>query len=627
MPARPNQRALTRGRELSPARSTSRCCARPPAPPPAARSARSTSRASPLGDAPFVSRGRPRRRPPPASPCRSRSATPSRGWRSSAEAAPAPSPCSTTAPSAAASASSPAPPPTPPSRCSPRPIPSPRALSPFAEIREPRAGSTDPIGELLAQNLSVLVLADIGALDRDTAAKISTFIELVAACCCASPARALAAAIDDLTPVQAASRRPHARRRPVLGDAAQARALHPREPVLRRAPDQRRCPRHPARSWRSRRLISRVRPGPRWRTARRSSAGERRGDGVIAMMPCHRRYDLVEPAALRLFVEMLRKVVGARRHRAAGSASRGCTGGYALADQGPRRQGPSSARRRPRPEPVARSFTGRATLGASARHLWPGRWLARSQCAQPHRHAEGARPRQPRRADPAGRPRRSPRISGRNSWCSPCCCSLPTRCATLWLGGRLRLARSSRARRQATPVFGLRWAWSRPRGRRASSGAVAAGSGRRARIPARRSRASFSPPAPVTRPRLCRHRRQGRSTTCRRPGSPVSNIVLGARTALEPGEAVGVDVARDELAFFLILYWPVVRRPAAPSAPAAPAQARSLYEGRRPRDLRHARRHERPRRRRHDARGRPAQAHARRRSTFRSWSRSRATTS
>lgn len=36
------------------------------------------------------------------------------------------------------------------------------------------------------------------------------------------------------------------------------------------------------------------------------------------------------------------------------------------------------------------------------------------------------------------------------------------------------------------------------------------------------------------------------------------NIVLGARTALEPGEAAGVDVARDELAMYPILYWPVV---------------------------------------------------------------------
>ena len=34
--------------------------------------------------------------------------------------------------------------------------------------------------------------------------------------------------------------------------------------------------------------------------------------------------------------------------------------------------------------------------------------------------------------------------------------------------------------------------------------------------------------------------------------------VLEARTAVEPGEPVGVDIANDEIAFFPILYWPVL---------------------------------------------------------------------
>lgn len=35
--------------------------------------------------------------------------------------------------------------------------------------------------------------------------------------------------------------------------------------------------------------------------------------------------------------------------------------------------------------------------------------------------------------------------------------------------------------------------------------------------------------------------------------------VLAARTAVEPGEPIGVDPARDELAFFPLIYWPVLR--------------------------------------------------------------------
>ena len=44
-------------------------------------------------------------------------------------------------------------------------------------------------------------------------------------------------------------------------------------------------------------------------------------------------------------------------------------------------------------------------------------------------------------------------------------------------------------------------------------------------------------------------------------------LFLAQRTALEAGEPIGLDPARDELAFFPLIYWPVV-----PSAPK-PSQA------------------------------------------------------
>ena len=37
--------------------------------------------------------------------------------------------------------------------------------------------------------------------------------------------------------------------------------------------------------------------------------------------------------------------------------------------------------------------------------------------------------------------------------------------------------------------------------------------------------------------------------------------VLAERTALEPGEPIGVDPARDELAFYPLIYWPIVAEP------------------------------------------------------------------
>ena len=45
-------------------------------------------------------------------------------------------------------------------------------------------------------------------------------------------------------------------------------------------------------------------------------------------------------------------------------------------------------------------------------------------------------------------------------------------------------------------------------------------------------------------------------------------LFLAQRTALEAGDPVGVDPAHDELAFFPLIYWPVV-----PGAPKPPQDA------------------------------------------------------
>ncbi|MGL4727925.1 MAG: BatA domain-containing protein, partial [Bosea sp. (in: a-proteobacteria)] len=52
-----------------------------------------------------------------------------------------------------------------------------RALSPFAELREPPAGATDPIGTLIGQNLSLLVLADVAAFDREATDRLNSFVD------------------------------------------------------------------------------------------------------------------------------------------------------------------------------------------------------------------------------------------------------------------------------------------------------------------------------------------------------------------------------------------------------------------------------------------------------------------
>src|SRR4051794_29254867 len=52
-----------------------------------------------------------------------------------------------------------------------------RALGPFAELREGRGAVGDAVSQLIDEQVSVLVMADVGALDRDTLAKVTGFVE------------------------------------------------------------------------------------------------------------------------------------------------------------------------------------------------------------------------------------------------------------------------------------------------------------------------------------------------------------------------------------------------------------------------------------------------------------------
>ncbi len=47
-------------------------------------------------------------------------------------------------------------------------------------------------------------------------------------------------------------------------------------------------------------------------------------------------------------------------------------------------------------------------------------------------------------------------------------------------------------------------------------------------------------------------------------------LFLAQRTALEAGEPIGIDPARDELAFYPLIYWPIV--------PSAPKPSREALE-------------------------------------------------
>ena len=76
-----------------------------------------------------------------------------------------------------------------------------------------------------------------------------------------------------------------------------------------------------------------------------------------------------------------------------------------------------------------------------------------------------------------------------------------------------------------------------------------------------------------------------------RLGLEAVSRALSNRTALSPGAPMGVDPARDELAFFPLIYWPIVA-----TAPAAGRRRRhedrEFHAAGRDGPVRHARRHD-----------------------------------
>ncbi|MFJ5370850.1 LytTR family transcriptional regulator, partial [Bosea sp. CER48] len=234
-----------------------------------------------------------------------------------------------------------------------------RALQPFAEVREPRQGSTDPVGELLAQNLSVLVLADIGALDRDTSAKVSEFVTRGGVLLRFAGAR-LAASSDDLTPVRLR------RGGRTLGGGLSWETPRKLAPFTRESPFYGLTINDDIRV--SRQILAE----PEADLSRKTWAaledgtpvvtGERRGDGLIAMVHVTADTTWSNLPLSGLFVEMLRRVVNLA---GTGPAADAQADEVRVETLSPTRVLDGSGRFRIPPatsQPVPRNYAGRGTL-------------------------------------------------------------------------------------------------------------------------------------------------------------------------------------------------------------------------------------------------------------------------
>ena len=278
-----------------------------------------------------------------------------------------------------------------------------RALSPYAEVREGKGAVADAVAQLLNEQVSVLVFADVGALDRETLAKVTSFVEKGGVLLRFAGSR-LAAGNDDLVPVRL---RRGGRN---LGGTLSWDTPRTFSPFTRESPffgldDPGRSRRAPPDPRRARRRPRREDLGGARRTARRSS----RPASAARASSCSSTSPPTRPG----------------RTCRSPACSSTCCAASSRSPARPRTSAPRRATPRPRPSPprlvldgfgvyisppptarpVSRRHAERASRRASARLLRPGRCKPRRQCARAGRQARAPRRRAAQRAGRAARRR------------------------------------------------------------------------------------------------------------------------------------------------------------------------------------------------------------------------------
>jgi hypothetical protein len=426
-----------------------------------------------------------------------------------------------------------------------------RALSPFAELREPTGGATDPIGTLLAQNLSLLVLADVAAFDRETTEKLNGFVERGGVIIRFAGPR-LAAGGDALSPVRLR------RGGRSLGGALSWDAPKRLAPFTSQSPFDGLATPDEVRV--TRQILAEPDadlPGKVWAALEDGTpvvTAERRGEGLIVLFHITADTTWSNLPLSGLFVDMLRRIVTlAGAPTDAGSAARieRAAPVRVLDGAGMWRAPPPTA------QPVLRGTTARASLVhppgfyGAGEALTAINALAENDVLAPLPLSALSAPLLPI-ARSAARDLRAP------LFITALLLLLADSLLTLMLAGKLgsgRAGGASGVRRPAAAAIAL-----------AGVSLLLA-----AAPPVNAQMAPEAPPAvaPVPVPKAlidaAKSTRLAYVVTGDRSVDEMSRAgldgltqALALRTALEAGEPVGLDPARDELALFPLIYWPII---------------------------------------------------------------------
>jgi uncharacterized protein DUF4159 len=426
-----------------------------------------------------------------------------------------------------------------------------RALGPYAEVREGRGAVAEAVAHHLDEQVSVLVLADVGALDRETLAKVTQFVEGGGLLLRFAGSR-LAGGNDDLVPVRLRrggrnlggtlswdtpkTLSPFTRESPFFGLDVPV-DLGVRRQILAE-PDGDLA----SRTWAS------LQDGTPIVTA------DKRGEGLMVLFHVTADTTWSNLPLSGLFVDMLRRVVAlagatdnvgaeARNADAAALAPRLTLDGFGSYVSPP-----------PTARAVARGFGERARDEHPPGFYGPvDGSLAVNALVEGDKLSPLDIARLNARVAPLAGARtldlRAPLLLAAVTL------FLLDTLISLWLSGHLaslgrRVRRAGAA--AATVVVAVAVALPSTDARAQGAPPIA----RESVAPALVTRLAFvvTGDAPVD--------------AASKAGLTGLTRMLQSRTALEPGEPVGVDLARDELAFYPLLYWPIVPSRPQPSEAA-----------------------------------------------------------
>ena len=431
-----------------------------------------------------------------------------------------------------------------------------RALTPFAEVREPRAGKADPILAMLDDGVSVLALADVGVITGPARDRLIRFVEEGGVLLRFAGTR-LAASSDDLTPVRLR------RGGRVLGGSLSWDTPKRLAPFERESPfyglgisDEITVTRQvlaepeaglPAKTWAA------LADGTPLITA------GRRGKGMIVLVHVTADTTWSNLPLSGLFVDLLRRTIAIASESGAGATAGDPANAAAqrIESIAPTRTldgfgvlgaPPLSAR------PIPVNYAG----GASAEHP-PGFYGPADALTAVNALTLDA---QLNPVDLTGlKLMVDPLQKAEPLDLRPALVSLALALliadalASLWLAGAFKRG------------------WSRP----AAVGALVlllAGFAQVAPQPAQAQTAQATTENPRDRDAALQTRLayivtgDGRVDEASQLGLSALSRALAARTSLAPGEPMGIDPGRDELAFYPLIYWPIVADRPLPSAEA-----------------------------------------------------------